>query len=64
MHTLVTKTDTNLKYKAGKKFQANGPRKQTEAAILLSNKSDLQIKVMKKDGKWHLVLITHTAEPI
>ena len=32
----------------GKTFQANGPKKQTRVAILISNKVDFQPKVIKK----------------
>ena len=32
-------------------FQANGPKKKPGIAILISNKTDFQPKVIKKDGK-------------
>jgi exonuclease III len=38
-------------------FQANGPKKQAGVAILISNKIDFQLKVIKKDEKWHFILI-------
>jgi exonuclease III len=38
-------------------FQANGPKKQTGVAILISNKIDFQPKVIKKDKEGHLILI-------
>jgi exonuclease III len=38
-------------------FQGNGPKKQTGVAILISNKIDLEPKVMKKDKKGHFILI-------
>ena len=38
-------------------FQANGMKKQTGVAILISNKIDLQPKIIKKDKEWHIILI-------
>jgi exonuclease III len=38
-------------------FQANGSKKQTGVAILISNKIDFQPKVMKKDKEEHFILI-------
>jgi hypothetical protein len=34
-------------------FQANGPKKQVGIAILISNKTDFQPKVIKKDKEGH-----------
>ena len=42
----------SLKVKDGKKnFQANGPKKQTGVAIVISNKIDYHQKVIKEDGE-------------
>jgi exonuclease III len=38
-------------------FQANGPRKQESVAILLSNKLDFQLKVIKHDKEGHFRFI-------
>jgi hypothetical protein len=38
-------------------FQANGPKKQAEVAILISNKINFQPKVIKKDKERHFILI-------
>jgi hypothetical protein len=38
-------------------FQANGLKKGTGVAILLSNEIDFQSKVTKKDKKVHFILI-------
>jgi exonuclease III len=38
-------------------FQANGLKKQAGVAILISNKIDFQLKVIKKDKERHFVLI-------
>ena len=38
-------------------FQANGPKKQAGLAILISNKTDCQPKVIKKDREGHFILI-------
>ena len=38
-------------------FQANGPKKQAGIAILISNKIDIQPKVIKKDKEGHFVYI-------
>jgi hypothetical protein len=37
--------------------QANGPRKQAGVAILISNKIDFQLKVIKCDEEEHFVSI-------
>jgi exonuclease III len=37
-------------------FQANGPKKQAEVVILISNKIDFQPKVLKKDKEGHLLI--------
>jgi hypothetical protein len=38
-------------------FQANSHKKKVAVAILLSNKIDLQPKVIKSDGKGHFMFI-------
>jgi hypothetical protein len=39
-------------------FQANGPKKQAGIAIkMLSNKIDIQPKVIKRDREGHFILI-------
>jgi hypothetical protein len=38
-------------------FQANSPKKQARVAILISNKIDIQPKVIKKDKEEHFILI-------
>ena len=38
-------------------FQANGMKKQTGVAILISNKIDFHPKVIKKDKEGHFILI-------
>jgi hypothetical protein len=38
-------------------FQANGPKKQVGVTILILNKIDFQLKVIKKDKEGHLILI-------
>jgi exonuclease III len=38
-------------------FQANGSKKQTGVAILISNNVDFQLKVIKKDKDGHFILI-------
>jgi exonuclease III len=38
-------------------FQANGSKKQAGVAILISNKIDFQLRVMKKDKEGHFILI-------
>jgi hypothetical protein len=38
-------------------YQAYGPKKQAEVAILISNKIDFQCKFIKKDKEEHFILI-------
>ena len=38
-------------------FQANGRKKEVGVAILISNKIDVQPKVIKKDKEGHFILI-------
>jgi hypothetical protein len=38
-------------------FQANGLKKQAVVAILISNKIDIEPKVIKKDKEGHFILI-------
>jgi hypothetical protein len=56
-HTSVTKTDTTSEKRAGEGFQANGPKKQAEIAILISNKIVFQPKVIKQVEEEHFILI-------
>ena len=41
-----------------KVFQSNGSKKQAGVAILTSNKIDLKLKSIRKDGEGHFILIT------
>jgi|UPI00001EB2D6 exonuclease III len=53
---LNNKDRHNLRVESLKKvFQANGPKKQAEVAILISNKIDFQPKVIKHDEEKHLI---------
>jgi len=38
-------------------FQANGRKKQAGVAILISNKINFQLKVIKKDKEGHFIFI-------
>ena len=38
-------------------FQANGPKKQTVVAILISNKINFEPKLFKRDREEHFILI-------
>jgi hypothetical protein len=38
-------------------FQADGLKKETGVAILISNKIDFLPKVIKKDKEWHFIFI-------
>jgi exonuclease III len=40
-----------------KTFQANGPQKQAGVAILLSDKVDLKLKLVRRDKEGHFTLI-------
>jgi len=47
-----------LKMKAWKKiFHANGDRKKTGVAILGSDKTDFEIKAVKRDKEGHYIMI-------
>jgi hypothetical protein len=55
---LLTKDSEKHKYwlrvKGWKKvFQANGPHKQAEVAILISDKVDFRLKSIRKDNEDH-----------
>ena len=39
-------------------FQSNGPKKQVDVAILISNKIDFKLKSIRKYGEGHFILIT------
>jgi hypothetical protein len=54
----VTKTDTTSEKKGWKIiFQANGPKKQAGAAILILNEIDFQPKVIKKYKERHFIFV-------
>jgi hypothetical protein len=38
-------------------FQANGPKNQAGVAILIFNKNDFHLKVIKKDKEGHFIHI-------
>jgi hypothetical protein len=61
LHTKTYLNDKDRHYlsqKGWKKvFQANGPKKQTGVAILISDKIDFQPKVFKQDGEGHFIFI-------
>jgi hypothetical protein len=38
-------------------FQVNGPKKQAGVAILISNKIDFQLKVIKNGKEGHILLV-------
>jgi hypothetical protein len=40
-----------------KVFQANSSKKQAGVAILISNKIEFQLKVIKQDGEEHFIFI-------
>ena len=42
----------------GGKFQSNGPKKQADIAILISNKTDFKLKSVKRDKEGHFILVT------
>jgi hypothetical protein len=52
-------TETNwLKVKGWKKtYQANGPRRQAGVAILISDKVDFKLTLIKRDKEGHYILI-------
>jgi hypothetical protein len=39
-------------------YQANGPRKQAAVAILISDKVDFKLTLIKRDKEGHSILIT------
>jgi exonuclease III len=43
--------------KGWKIYQANGPRKQAGVAILISDKVDFKLTLIKRDKKGHYILI-------
>jgi exonuclease III len=57
--TLLREKDRYYLRKKGWKtiFQANGLKKHAEVAILISNKMDFQLKVMKKDKEGNFIFI-------
>jgi hypothetical protein len=38
-------------------YQTNGPRKQVEVAILISDKIDFKLTLIKRDKEGHIILI-------
>ena len=55
---LNNKDKNYLRVKRWKKvFQAKGPRKQAEVAILISNQIDFQPKVIKSDEEGQFIFI-------
>jgi exonuclease III len=55
---LSDKNRHHLRVKGWKRiFQANGPKKQAVAAILIWNKINFQPKVIKKDKEGHFILV-------
>jgi hypothetical protein len=64
MH-LSVKDKNNLRIKGLYTFfQANGPKKQVEVSILISNKINFQQKCIKKHKEGHLILIKGKKKPI
>jgi exonuclease III len=43
-----------------KVFQANGPPKQAEVAVLISAKVDFRLKYIRRENKGHLILMKGT----
>ena len=39
-------------------FQSNGPKKPVAVAILISNKINFKLKLIRRDGEGHFLLIT------
>ena len=55
---LKTRNTYRLKMKGWKKiFHANGEQKKAGVAILISDKIDFEIKVMKRDKEGHYIMI-------
>ena len=61
---LSDKNRHHLRVKGWKRiFQANGPKKQAVAAILIWNKINFQPKVIKKDKEGHFIIINGKLYP-
>lgn len=59
--TLALKIGTTLKMRGWKKvFQANGVRKQVGVAILISDKIDLRLKLIRSDKEGTFIVIKGT----
>jgi exonuclease III len=54
---LIDRNKHWLKVKGWKIYQANGPRKQAGVAILISDKVDFKLTLIKRDKKGHYILI-------
>ena len=58
-HITTSKIDRHyLRIKGRKKiFQANGPRKKAGVAVLISNKINIKLKLIKRYGEEYYILI-------
>ena len=48
----------------GNIFQSNGPKKQAAVAILISNKIDFKLKVIKRHGEAYFTFITGNQDEV
>ena len=55
--TLKQGTHTDWKWRAEKRFHANGDQKKVGVAILISDKIDFEIKTMKRDKEEYYIMI-------
>lgn len=57
-HTSAILIDISSEYRAGKKvFQANGPKKKAGVGILIANKINFQLKLIKRVRERHFIVI-------